>query len=54
MERQKDQFQVRRLMLSYNKARWGLIALALALPLLAAMLGVHVNPLDEVGGGVPI
>jgi len=41
-------------MLSYNKARLGLIVLAFALPLLAAMLGGHVNPLDEIGGGVPI
>jgi|GEM_PF-6059128 len=41
-------------MLSYNKARWGLFVLALALPLLAATLGVHVSPLDEIGGGVPI
>jgi hypothetical protein len=41
-------------MLSYNKVRWGLFVLTLALPILAATLGAHVNPLDEIGGGVPI
>jgi len=38
-------------MLTYQKMRLGLLVLALALPLLAAAFGVHIKPLDEVGGG---
>jgi len=41
-------------MFTYQKVRWGLFVLALALPLLAAGFGVHIRPLDEVGGGSPI
>ena len=41
-------------MYTYQKVRWGLFALAIALPLFAAAFGVHISPLDEVGGGVPI
>jgi hypothetical protein len=38
-------------MLTYKKVRWAMFVLAIGLPLLAAMFGVHVKPLDEVGGG---
>ena len=38
-------------MLTSQKVRLGLLVLAFALPLLAAVFGVHIKPLDEVGGG---
>jgi hypothetical protein len=38
-------------MFTYQKVRWGLLVLAFALPLIAAVFGVHIKPFDEVGGG---
>lgn len=38
-------------MFTYQKVRVGLFVLAIGLPLLAAVFGVYIKPLDEVGGG---
>jgi len=39
---------------TYLKVKLGLMVLAFALPLIAGVFGIHVKPLDEIGGGVHV
>ena len=40
-------------MYTYQKVMIGLAALSLALPIIAAVFGASIGPLDEIGGGGP-